>query len=390
MAETPVDDRAGTVEVQKPHQRRGFLALAWAAVAGIALKVTTRPVSAGVDGDVVLGALNVSASQTHVRNTGQGAGLIANSGTQTSPGASTGFLGSNSNANGYGVWGYAAGTASTGVNGFGTQNGIWGTSGAGSGVRGVSSTGVGVLGECADGIPLRGEATGSSANTVAAIYGLNYSTYAGPGPGAGGFGIYGLSAKGHGLVGATAAAGAAAVVGATNGVAGAYAAAFYGPVIVGGDFTVVGGAKSAAVPHPDGSHRLLYCVESPESWFEDFGKARLDCGRATVTIDPDFAAVADLADYHVFLTEQGSHQHLVVSEHGPASFVVEADKDLAALKKIPVDDLNGTFSWRLIAKRKDIRAERLAPIVTPPAPILPTPEPTPAQPTPTVVQRSAR
>ena len=65
---------------------------------------------------------------------------------------------------------------------------------------------------------------------------------------------------------------------------------------------------------------------------------------ATVPIDPDFAAVADLSNYHVFLTEQGSHQHLVVTEHGPAGFAVEADKDLAALKKIPVDDLNGTFS----------------------------------------------
>jgi hypothetical protein len=88
------------------------------------------------------------------------------------------------------------------------------------------------------------------------------------------------------LVGATAAAGAAAVVGATNGVAGAYAAAFYGPVIVGGNFTVVGGAKSAAVPHPDGSHRRLYCVESPESWFEDFGEAALVCGEASVGRSP--------------------------------------------------------------------------------------------------------
>ena len=128
------------------------------------------------------------------------------------------------------------------------------------------------------------------------------SSYAGPGPGAGGFGVYGLSAKGHGLVGATASAGAAAVVGATNGVAGAYAAAFYGPVIVGGAFTVFG-AKSAAVAHPDGSHRRLYCVESPESWFEDFGKGQLECGRAEVTIDPDFAAVVLLDDFHVFLTQ---------------------------------------------------------------------------------------
>ena len=122
--------------------------------------------------------------------------------------------------------------------------------------------------------PMRAEVPSIATDNAIAMYALNYSTYTGGGPGAGGFAIYGLSAKGHGLVGATAAAGAAAVVGATNGVAGAYAAAFYGPVIVGGDFTVVGGAKSAAVPHPDGSHRRLYCVESPESWFEDFGRGR--------------------------------------------------------------------------------------------------------------------
>src|SRR5215207_3856366 len=81
---------------------------------------------------------------------------------------------------------------------------------------------------------------------------------------------------------------AAAVVGATNGVAGAYAGAFYGPLVVSGNFTVVGGAKSAAVPHPDGSHRRLYCVESPESWFEDFGSAKLICGEAVVALDRDF------------------------------------------------------------------------------------------------------
>ena len=108
------------------------------------------------------------------------------------------------------------------------------------------------------GSPVYAEVPGTASANAIAVYGLNNSSYAGPGAGAGGFGVYGLSAKGHGLVGATASAGGAAVVGATNGVAGAYAGAFYGPVIVGGDFTVVGGAKSAAVAHPDGSHRLLY------------------------------------------------------------------------------------------------------------------------------------
>ena len=142
----------------------------------------------------------------------------------------------------------------------------------------------------------------------------NNSSYTGEAPGAGGFAMYGLSANGHGLVGATAATGAAAVVGATNGIAGAFAAAFYGSVIVGGDLTVVGGAKSAAVLHPDGSHRRLYCMESPESWFEDFGKGRLECGSAQIAIDPDFGAVVDLSDYHVFLTEYGGHNDLSVAE----------------------------------------------------------------------------
>ena len=102
---------------------------------------------------------------------------------------------------------------------------------------------------------MRGELLGSATANGIAVYGLNNSSFAGPVPGGGGFGVYGLSAKGHGLVGATATAGAAAVVGATNGVAGAWAAAFYGPVVVGGDFIVVGGAKSAAVPFPDGTNR---------------------------------------------------------------------------------------------------------------------------------------
>jgi hypothetical protein len=207
---------------------------------------------------------------------------------------------------------------------------------------------------------VRGLVAPSSTQNAIAVYGLNNSSYAGPGPGAGGFGVYGLSAKGHGLVGATSTAGGAAVVGATNGVAGAYAGAFYGPVIIGGDF-VVYGAKSAAVPHPDGSRRLVYCMESPDSWFEDFGKATLDCGRAEVVLDPDFAAVVDLADYHVFLTQYGGNGDLNVSEQSARGFRVESRDPKAATR----------FSWRVVARRKDIEAKRLAPVTMPPEPVLP-------------------
>ena len=242
----------------------------------------------------------------------------------------------------------------------GTQaKGVHGISFAGTGIFGEGHTGV--HGESTDNIGVEGVVPPTSSSNAIAIYGLNNSSFAGPGPGAGGFGVYGLSAKGHGLVGATASVGAAAVVGATNGVVGAYAGAFYGPVIVGGNFTVVGGAKSAAVPHPDGSHRRLYCMESPESWFEDFGKGQLDCGRADVRIDPDFAAVVDLDDYHVFLTQYGGHDDLSVSEQTTTGFCVEARDATSDCR----------FSWRIVAKRKDIDGPRLEAVAIPPEPALP-------------------
>jgi len=87
---------------------------------------------------------------------------------------------------------------------------------------------------------------------------------------------------------------------------------FYGDVFIHGNSTATG-TKSAIVPHPDGSHRALYCVESPECWFEDFGAARLVDGTVTVHLDPDFAAVVHSDAYHVFLTPAGDSNGLYVS-----------------------------------------------------------------------------
>jgi hypothetical protein len=142
-------------------------------------------------------------------------------------------------------------------------------------------------------------------------------------------------------------------------------------VIVGGDFIVVGGAKSAAVQHPDGSHRLLYCIESPESWFEDFGEAQLDCGHSEVTIDSNFAAAADTEAYHVFLTAYDNDQVLHVTNRTPTGFTVQSDVALAELKGKNRSDLSGAFSWRIVAKRKDIKGERFARVTIPPEPTLP-------------------
>jgi len=129
-----------------------------------------------------------------------------------------------------------------------------------------------------------------------------------------------------------------------------FAGIFLGPVVTWGPFVNIGGPKSAAVPHPDGSHRLLYCVESPESWFEDFGEAKLVKGKATVKIEKDFAAVVNGTGYHVFLSAYGDSNGLYVSRRNRNGFEVREQKGGRS---------NLAFSYRIVARRKDAPAQRL-------------------------------
>jgi hypothetical protein len=346
----------------KVWQRRGLFAAAAALVTAVVARVTEQPVEAGSDGDVVLGAANVANATTSISTS-----LIPGIGSALNL-SGPGGAGLVSDGSSYGVHG-SSNTMLTvaGVLGETPRRGgagVWGSNGMGVGVRGSSAIGPAVLGDIST-----ASLPAELALQAVAVYGQNSSSYTGNTPGAGGFGVYGISANGHGLVGATGTAGGAAVAGATNGVAGAYAGVFYGPVVVLGDFTVVGGAKSAAVPHPDGLHRRVYCVESPESWFEDFGKGQLQDGCASVAIDPGFAAVVDLTDYHVFLTGYDGERDLTVTNRTASGFAVESSRS----------NSRGAFSWRLVAKRKDIAARRLETVTVPRELTLPDfPEMTPA------------
>jgi hypothetical protein len=130
---------------------------------------------------------------------------------------------------------------------------------------------------------------------------------------------------------------------------------FSGGVYINGSLTV-SGAKSATVPHPDGSLRRLYCVESPESWFEDFGKGTLVAGAACVTLDPDFVSVVENDDYHVFLTPNGNSKGLYVDAQTPGSFEVrEQEGGTSSL----------AFNYRVVARRKDIAGPRFEKVDAP-------------------------
>jgi hypothetical protein len=137
---------------------------------------------------------------------------------------------------------------------------------------------------------------------------------------------------------------------------------FEGNVHVHGDVRVIGNLqvfgsypKSAVVPFPDGSHRQLYCLESPESWFEDFGFGQLVNGQAQIQLDPDFAMTVNTHAYHVFITEYEDNNALYVTRRSSTGFEVRAKTSTA----------NSTFSYRVVAKRKDITPTRLEK-VTPP------------------------
>ena len=114
------------------------------------------------------------------------------------------------------------------------------------------------------------------------------------------------------------------------------------------------------VPAEDGNgHLTLYCMESPECWFEDFGSARLSGGSATVAIDPEFAQTVHTAEYHVFLQAEGPCRGLFVRDKTATGFVVQELGSGAS---------STPFAYRIVARRKDVSAPRLRRVTLPDAP----------------------
>lgn len=91
-------------------------------------------------------------------------------------------------------------------------------------------------------------------------------------------------------------------------------------------------------------------MESPESWFEDFGEAQLRNGRIIVRIPKDFAPFIRTNRYHVFVTPYGKCGGLAVTSRNAKQFEVS---ELNSGKS------NVRFSYRIVAERADIAGKRL-------------------------------
>ena len=255
-----------------------------------------------------------------------------------------------------------------------TQPGVVGVSDNMPGVEGDSFLGAGVSGSS-----MGDNGVAGASSTQDGVFGM--SGPAGPQvPNTSNIaGVVGSSDRQHGVLGTSNAS--VGVIGFSNKIGvlgytttpGALGGQFIGDVSITGNLTVAGSSnlKGCAVPFPDGTHRTLYCMESPEVWFEDFGAAKLKRGRVIVKLDEDFAKVIKRGDYKVFLTPEGDCRGLYVRRKSAANFEV---RELAG------GTSSVAFSYRIVGRRKDVRGhKRFAKFdmpVPPPAPRARRPAPT--------------
>jgi hypothetical protein len=302
------------------------------------------------------GIIGTSAQSFGVAGqSGQAASLTFNAGVFGTSAASIGVAGTSANSVGV----FAASANFNGVFAVSGQAGpisglplpfpaaVFGTSAKGLGVLGTSANSDGIAGlSAAPPAPGRPPSEnpagvrGDSTNGGIGVLGVTRSTPTSPGAGVAGV----CNGNGFGVLGYNPTG---------------YAGYFIGNVHIQGQINAP--IKNAVVAFPDGSQRLLHSMESPDHWFEDFGSARLNRGRAMVKLDADFGKVVTLDGYRVFLTPEGDCKGLYVRSKRGASFEV---------RELQGGTSNVAFSYRIVAKRKDVkRHTRFARIDAPVVPL---------------------
>ncbi len=254
--------------------------------------------------------------------------------------------------------------------------GVLGRSVQGGGVLGITeSTDMGVAGVArAGGIGVNGQSKDylgvfAYSDESIALYARAPNSVAVKGDG-GAAGIFGSTQRGVGIVAAsdTGFGLFARTRSATN-----PAGFFQGNVVIQGNL-IVSGNKNAAVPRAGGKHQLLYCLESPESWLEDFGEARLVNGRVRIRIDPDFRNTIDTRSYHVFVSAYGPDSVFVSNRSRNGFEIRVAPREGAGMPR------SLRCSYRIVARRRSVKAPRLKQIQLPSIPeFVPEVEPKPSR-----------
>jgi hypothetical protein len=194
-------------------------------------------------------------------------------------------------------------------------------------------------------------ASGATAflNATYGVYGESYQI--GDGAGYGGYFIAGGAGTGMGgdvgVYGEVLTNSGIGVEGRASGT-GSYA------MVSTGDFLCTG-AKSAAVKVVKDDWRLVYCQESPEIWFEDFGEGYLHNGRAHVELEPVFLRTVTISEDHpmkVFVQLDDDCNGVYVKRGQTGFDVIELNNGASS----------ASFTYRVVAKRQgyeDVRLKKL-------------------------------
>jgi hypothetical protein len=329
----------------------------------VGLDVGSGSSGVGVRAMTYSGTAIIGTSASTAANANAVLGLISS----TSPGTSSTAIRGQNNGTGYNGIGVYGSHAGSGYGVYGTASsgyGVFGTASSGYGVIGTSTSGYGIYASSGGSAGIYAYVSGSGTgvrgvtSSGIGVYGSSTSNYGVYGTSSGAYGVIGTSSSGNGVYGQTSTAPQAGVIGRTFDASGNWA--IYGFGNIGAT-----GTKSALVPAENGTHRTLYCIESPECWFEDFGAAQLSGGTAQVQLDPLFAATIHSELYYIFLTPEGESKGLYVSAKTPTGFVV---------REVQGGTSTLAFSYRIVARRKDVAVQRLAQVVLPsPADVSPSP-----------------
>ncbi|MEO0227037.1 MAG: hypothetical protein ABIL70_03185 [candidate division WOR-3 bacterium] len=342
---------------------------------------TTGLVAWGAQKDIGVGVWGVGNNLGSRMRPSLGAGVIGNAGrgygvygtTDSATAGQSGVYGRSNATNGLGVVGvgnnissynYVAGSGVVGNGNYGvfgipgTTNGMgvvgyndasaerWGMlGGTYSGVQGVSNntSGAGVFGQHTSGAGVGVYGTFTPASTDAyAVYGNGYVTqwYGYGGYFYGGYrGVYG-----------------SVNVASTQSGAGVYGVDPYPNNTTQWGVYAVGdmgcsGTKNAVVRTSRGP-RVLYTIESPEVWFEDFGSGQLNNGRTHIELDPLFLETVTIDNNNpmkVYITLTDECNGVYVKKGRTGFDVIELNNGKS----------NATFDYRIVAKRKGVENRRL-------------------------------
>ena len=325
---------------------------------------TTKVATLAASSNAFTGSITASsfagngAGLTGVSASGLAAGTYSNAYTFNN--AANSFTGNGSGLTGVSASGLAAGTYSNpytfnnAANSFTAASVTAGSVSASNGVTGTTSSSVGYA--------VYGNNTATTGYPYGVV-GVGFAGVVGSSTSGAGYGVYGTNLAttglGYGVYGVSSSSNGVGVYGSSNtGVYGFSTSTGAGVLGQGDSFGVysngnfaASGTKSAVAVLPDGRAVLLYSVESPENWYEDFGSGQLQNGVASIELDPTFAqTVSPEAGYHVFVTPNGDCEGLYVAQKTGTGFEV---RELRGGKS------SVAFDYRIVAKRKGLESLRL-------------------------------